>query len=98
MTFIGGFLHSLPFPIPNVHTVLTWAYFVVGVELVVIALIRHKYFKTSFALSFLQVIVGGGALPAVRVDVNPTLTQSLGLGMEDIRTVRRALHDALGDV
>lgn len=67
MTFIGGFLHSLPFPIPNVHTVLTWAYFVVGVELVVIALIRHKYFKTSFALSFLQVIVGGGLVFAAGV-------------------------------
>jgi VIT1/CCC1 family predicted Fe2+/Mn2+ transporter len=60
MTFIGGFLHTLPFLIPNVHTALTWAYGVVGVELVVIAMIRHKYFKTSFALSCLQVIVGGG--------------------------------------
>jgi VIT1/CCC1 family predicted Fe2+/Mn2+ transporter len=49
MTFIGGFLHTLPFLIPNVHTALTWAYGVVGVELVVIALIRHRYFKTSFA-------------------------------------------------
>ncbi len=45
MTFIGGFLHTLPFLIPNVHTALTWAYAVVGVELVVIALIRHRYFK-----------------------------------------------------
>jgi erythrin-vacuolar iron transport family protein len=60
MTFIGGFLHTLPFLIGNVHRALTLAYFVVGVELVVIALIRHKYFKTSFALSCLQVIVGGG--------------------------------------
>ncbi len=32
-----------------------------------------------------QVIVGGGALPAVRVDVNPTLLQNTGIGMEDIR-------------
>ena len=67
MTFIGGFLHSLPFLIPNVHTALDWAYFVVGVELVVIALIRHKYFKTSFALSCLQVIVGGGLVFAAGV-------------------------------
>src|SRR5580704_1420704 len=37
MTFIGGFLHSLPFLIPNVHTALTWAYGVVGVELVLIS-------------------------------------------------------------
>jgi len=60
MTFLGGFLHTLPFLIQNVHTALTWAYAVVGVELVAIAMIRHRYFKTSFALSCLQVIVGGG--------------------------------------
>lgn len=67
MTFLGGFLHSLPFLIPNVHTALTWAYFVVGFELMVIALIRHKYFDTSFALSCLQVIVGGGLVFAAGV-------------------------------
>jgi multidrug efflux pump len=32
-----------------------------------------------------QVVVGGGALPAVRVDVNPTLLNSFGLGLEDVR-------------
>jgi erythrin-vacuolar iron transport family protein len=30
MTFIGGFLHTLPFLISNVHTALTWAYAVVS--------------------------------------------------------------------
>ena len=30
--------------------------------------------------------VGGGALPAVRVDVNPTVLNTLGLGLEDVRT------------
>jgi multidrug efflux pump len=34
-----------------------------------------------------QVSLGGGALPAVRVDVNPTLLNSEGLGLEDVRTV-----------
>ncbi|HEX3557295.1 MAG TPA: multidrug efflux RND transporter permease subunit [Thermoanaerobaculia bacterium] len=33
-----------------------------------------------------QVIVGGGALPAVRVDVNPTLLSGYGIGLEDVRT------------
>jgi multidrug efflux pump len=33
-----------------------------------------------------QVLVGGGALPAVRVDVNPRLLNSFGLGLEDVRT------------
>jgi multidrug efflux pump len=32
-----------------------------------------------------QVTVGGGALPAVRVDVNPTLLNNAGLGLEDVR-------------
>jgi multidrug efflux pump len=34
-----------------------------------------------------QVTVGGGALPAVRVDVNPTLLNGMGLGLEDVRGV-----------
>ncbi|MFI5166912.1 MAG: multidrug efflux RND transporter permease subunit [Thermoanaerobaculales bacterium] len=32
-----------------------------------------------------QVFVGGGALPAVRVEVNPTALNSTGLGLEDVR-------------
>jgi multidrug efflux pump len=34
-----------------------------------------------------QVFVGGGSLPAVRVDVNPTVLNDYGLGLEDVRTV-----------
>jgi multidrug efflux pump len=33
-----------------------------------------------------QVFVGGGALPAVRVDINPTVLHAYGLGFEDVRT------------
>lgn len=32
-----------------------------------------------------QVYVGGGAAPAVRVDVNPTVLNHFGLGLEDVR-------------
>jgi multidrug efflux pump len=32
-----------------------------------------------------QVIISGGALPAVRVEVNPTLLQGRGLALEDVR-------------
>ena len=67
MTFIGGFLHTLPFLIHNVHTALTWAYLVVGVELLVISWIRHRYFKSPLALSVLQVVVGGGLVFAAGV-------------------------------
>jgi len=34
-----------------------------------------------------QVIVGGGALPAVRVDIDPAKLNSFGLGLEDVRTM-----------
>ena len=33
-----------------------------------------------------QVFVGGGALPAVRVEANPRVLSALGLGLEDLRT------------
>ena len=36
-----------------------------------------------------QVIVGGGALPAVRVEVNPTPLNTMGLSLEDVRTAWR---------
>jgi VIT1/CCC1 family predicted Fe2+/Mn2+ transporter len=67
MTFLGGFLHTLPFLIADVHVALIWAYVVVGVELLVIAAIRHRYFKSSLAMSVLQVIVGGGLVFAAGV-------------------------------
>ncbi len=39
-----------------------------------------------------QVFVGGGSLPAVRVDVNPTLLNNYGLGLEDVRAVLAAAN------
>lgn len=67
MTFVGGILHTLPFLIPNVHHALILAYVVVGVELIAIALIRQRYFGSRFAISFLQVVVGGGLVFAAGV-------------------------------
>ncbi|MES2789565.1 MAG: multidrug efflux RND transporter permease subunit [Planctomycetota bacterium] len=32
-----------------------------------------------------QVMVGGGSAPAVRVDINPTILNHFGLGLEDVR-------------
>ena len=59
MTFVGGILHALPFLIPHLSTALYLAYFVVGLELIAIAFIRYKYFKTGFWSSVLQVVIGG---------------------------------------
>ena len=61
MTFTGGALHTLPFLISDIHIALVMAYFVVGVELIVIAAIRHRYFGTQWLKSIVQV-VGSGVL------------------------------------
>jgi VIT1/CCC1 family predicted Fe2+/Mn2+ transporter len=59
MTFVGGVGHALPFLISDIHTALIIAYLVVGIELIVIAMIRTKYFGSRFILSVIQVVVGG---------------------------------------
>ena len=59
MTLIGGIGHTLPFLIPNLHIALNVAYVVVGVELIVIAIIRNRYFRTAIWMSIVQVVLGG---------------------------------------
>ena len=60
MTFVGGFLHTLPFLISDLHLALDAAYAVVGVELLIIAWVRYRFMKTNFAVSCVQVLIGGG--------------------------------------
>jgi erythrin-vacuolar iron transport family protein len=61
MTFLGGTGHTLPFLVPDFRIALAVAFVVVGVELILIAAIRHRFFGTRWLLSMLQV-VGGGIL------------------------------------
>jgi VIT1/CCC1 family predicted Fe2+/Mn2+ transporter len=58
-TFIGGILHTLPFLFSEVGVALYVAFAVVGVELLAISFIRYRYFRMSFLVSSLQVILGG---------------------------------------
>lgn len=58
-TFLGGILHDLPFLLPQVSLALYVACGVVGVELLAISFIRYRYFRMSFLISALQVILGG---------------------------------------
>lgn len=60
MTFLGGFLHTLPFLISRLNIALDIAYGVVGIELIAISWIRYRYMRTNFVVSCIQVIVGGG--------------------------------------
>jgi multidrug efflux pump len=39
-----------------------------------------------------QVVVGGGALPAVRVELNPSMLNSTGIGLEQVRTAIAATN------
>jgi VIT1/CCC1 family predicted Fe2+/Mn2+ transporter len=67
MTFVGGLLHTLPFLISNVHHALELAYVVVALELLVISWVRYRYFKSSFAMSLIQVVFGGALVFAAGI-------------------------------
>lgn len=59
MTFLGGILHTFPFVLSNINSALYIAYFIVGLELIIISYIRNRYFHMNFLLSTVQVVFGG---------------------------------------
>jgi VIT1/CCC1 family predicted Fe2+/Mn2+ transporter len=59
-TTLGGMLHTLPFLIQDLSLALKVAYFVVVIELLLIAYIRYHFMKSPLAKTVLQVIIGGG--------------------------------------
>ena len=67
MTFVGGIFHTLPFLLSSFHLALVLASAVVGVELIVIAFIRYRFFASSFLRSVVQVVVGGALVFAAGV-------------------------------
>ena len=67
MTALGGVFHSLPFIISNVNTALVAAAVVVGLELVVISLIRKRFLAVPLRISLLQVALGGAMIVGVGV-------------------------------
>ena len=58
-TFAGGIFHALPFLIPGYGAAISVAIIMVATELITLAYLRHKFFQTSFARSFVAVTVGG---------------------------------------
>jgi erythrin-vacuolar iron transport family protein len=64
-TFAGGIFHTLPFLIPGYGAAISAAIAVVGTELLTLAWLRHKFFQTSFARSFVAVTVGGAIIAAL---------------------------------
>jgi erythrin-vacuolar iron transport family protein len=64
-TFIGGILHTLPFLIPHYRAALVSAVFVVAFELVALAWLRWRFFRTSFVASFAYITLGGAVIVGV---------------------------------
>ena len=58
-TFLGGILHTLPFLISQYRTALVVAVIAIGLELVTLATIRWRFFRTSFIGSFASITLGG---------------------------------------
>ncbi len=64
-TFAGGIFHTLPFLIASYSVAVSVAIAVVASELLILAWLRHKFFHTSFARSFLAVTVGGAIIASL---------------------------------
>jgi VIT1/CCC1 family predicted Fe2+/Mn2+ transporter len=64
-TFLGGILHTLPFLIPHYHAAVVAAAVVVAFELVGLAVLRWRFFGTSFLKSLLAVSVAGAVIAVV---------------------------------
>lgn len=71
-TFLGGILHTLPFLISNYHAAVVAAAIVVGFELVGLAVIRWRFFGTSFLKSLLAISVGGAVIAVVGALIGST--------------------------
>ena len=64
-TFIGGILHTLPFLIPHYRAAIILGIVVVGLELLVLAWMRWRYFKVSFVRALASVTLGGVIIASV---------------------------------
>ena len=64
-TFVGGILHTLPFLIPHYQAAIVLGIVVVGLELLVLAWMRWRYFKVSFARALASVTLGGIIIASV---------------------------------
>jgi VIT1/CCC1 family predicted Fe2+/Mn2+ transporter len=64
-TFIGGILHTLPFLIPEYHAAVIAAAVVVAFELIGLAVLRWRFFETSFVRSLLAISIAGAVIALV---------------------------------
>jgi VIT1/CCC1 family predicted Fe2+/Mn2+ transporter len=64
-TFLGGVFHTLPFLINHYHAAIIAGIITVTIELVVLAVIRARFFRTGFLRSFATVTLGGAIIVGV---------------------------------
>src|SRR3954447_21778808 len=64
-TFIGGVFHTLPFLLDHYHAAIIAGIITVTIELVVLAVIRARFFRTGFLRSFATVTLGGAIIVGV---------------------------------
>lgn len=68
-TTLGGVFHSLPFVISDVNRALIVAGIVVGVELIVIAVVRSTFLHVSLRSSLIVVTLGGAIVLGIGVAI-----------------------------
>jgi erythrin-vacuolar iron transport family protein len=64
-TFLGGVFHTLPFLLDSYHAAIVVGIITVTIELIVLAVIRARFFRTGFVRSFATVTLGGAIIVAV---------------------------------
>src|SRR5579884_162329 len=77
-TFLGGILHSLPFLIPNYHAALFFAVGVVGIELLVLAYLRWRFFADTFLRALAIVTAAGVIIAAISAGLGSLLGAPVG--------------------
>jgi erythrin-vacuolar iron transport family protein len=63
--FIGGILHTLPFLIPHYEAAIVSAIVVVGLELLVLAWLRYRFFEVGFVKALATVSLAGVIIAGV---------------------------------
>ena len=72
-TFVGGILHSLPFLIPHYQAALIVAIVVVGVELLLLAYFRYRFFQDTFVRALGIVTFAGIIIAAISAGLGSLL-------------------------
>ena len=77
-TFLGGILHSLPFLIPHYHAALFFAIGVVGLELLLLAYFRYRFFQDTFIRALGIVTFAGVIIAAISAGLGSLLGTPVG--------------------